>query len=92
MNVDLDQLLTRLRVAPPDRRLDQLEARVWARIESDSLEAVRGGIWGWPAVLAAAMLCIGVFAGGVEAPNAHESSPFEIHSSFAPSTLLEGGR
>ena len=96
MNVDLDQLLTRLRNAPPDRPLDQIETRVWARIEGDTAEPIQVGAWGWRATFAAAMLVVGAFVGafvdGTESADRPDSSPFSIHSSFAPSTLLEDGR
>lgn len=92
MNVELDQLLTRLRDAPPDRGLDGMERRVWARIEGDRLEATSSGAWGWRAALAAAMLCVGVFAGSMEAMRDRAHSPFAIHSTLAPATLLEDAR
>jgi len=91
MNIELDQLLTRLLDAEPDHRLDGIERRVWERIEGDRLEVARGGPWGWRATLAAAMLGVGVFAGSPDGMRARATSPFAIHSSFAPSTLLEGG-
>lgn len=92
MKVDLDQLLARLRDAPPDRSLDGIERHVWARLEADHLEGTRGGVWGWRAALAATMLCVGVFASGMDATKHRENSPFAIHSTFAPATLLEGSR
>ena len=92
MNTDLDTLLNRLRNASPDRRLDQLEPGVWARIDAVRREAPRGGVWGWRAAMAAIMLSAGAMAGGVASARPQESSPFAIHSSLAPSTLLEEGR
>lgn len=89
MNTDLDKFLDRLRDAVNDRQLDQLEPGVWARIDAIRFEAPQGGVWGWRAALAAVMLSFGALAGGVAAAQP-ESSPFAIHSSLAPSTLLEG--
>lgn len=91
MNIELDPLLNRLRDAQPDRRLDEIERRVWERIENDRLEAAGGPAWRWRAALAAAMLCVGVFAGIPDGTRARATSPFAIHSSLAPSTLLEDG-
>ena len=92
MNVDLDQLLTRLPNAPPDHHLDQIETLVWARIEGDRAEPIQVDAWGWRVAFAAAMLVVGAFVGGMESAERQDSSPFSIHSSFAPSTLLEDGR
>ena len=92
MNTDLDNLLNRLRDAPPDRRLDQLEPGVWARIDAVRMETTRSSAWGWRAAVAAVMLSAGAMAGGVASAKPQESSPFAIHSSLAPSTLLEEGR
>lgn len=91
MNIDLDTSLARLRDAPIERRLDQLEPGVWARIDALRREAPQGGVWGWRAALAAVMLSFGALAGGVAVAQP-ESSPFAIHSALAPSTLLEDGR
>lgn len=92
MNTDLETLLNRLRDAPPDLRLDQLEPGVWARIDAVRREAPRGGVWGWRVAMAAVMLSAGAMAGGVASAKPEESSPFAIHLSLAPSTLLEEGR
>jgi len=92
MNDELDQILIRLRDAPLDRGLDGIERRVWARIEGDRLEVTRSGAWGWRAALAAVMLCVGAFAGSMEATRDREHSPFAIHSTLAPTTLLEDAR
>ena len=92
MNTDIDTLLNRLRNAPPDYRLDQLEPGVWARIDAVRREAPRSGVWGWRAAMAAVMLSAGAMAGGVASARPQESSPFAIHSSLAPSTLLEERR
>jgi hypothetical protein len=94
MTTDLDQVLTRLREQPTDRRLDQLEPAVWTRIgtlRSAPLRGVWASVWGWRAALAAAMLAMGAFAGSIAAAKpATEVSPFAINSSLTPSTLLEG--
>jgi hypothetical protein len=92
MTDHLDQLLARLAAAPADRPLDQLEPAVWTRIDGARRQAPRGAVWGWRAALAAMMLTTGAFASGVAAAQSEESSPFSIHSSLAPSTLLEGGQ
>ena len=92
MSTDIEQLLTRLRDAPADHRLDQLEPSVWARIDVQRREAPRGGVWGWRTAIAAVMLTAGVFSTTVASAKSQESSPFAIHSSLAPSTLLEDSR
>lgn len=78
MTFDLDQLLIRLRDAPPDSRLDGTEQRVWAHLEEERLEAMCSGGWGWRALLAAIMLCVGIFACGMKATKHQDSSPFAI--------------
>lgn len=88
----LDQLLSQLGAAQADRRLDQLEPAVWARIDGARRQTPRGAVWGWRAALAALMLTTGAFAGGVAAAQSEDSSPFAIHAALAPSTLLEGGQ
>lgn len=88
----LDQLLSQLGAAPTDRRLDQLEPAIWARIDGSRRQTPRSAVWGWRAALAAVMLTTGAFASGVAAAQSEESSPFAIHSALAPSTLLEGSR
>ena len=88
----LDLLFSRLREAPADRPLDQLEPAVWSRIDAARRDAPRDAVWGWRAALAAVMLTTGAFAGSVAAAQSEESSPFAIHAALAPSTLLESGR
>jgi hypothetical protein len=89
----LDPLLDRLRDAPSDRPLDQLEPAVWARIDAARRDAPRtGGAWAWRAALAGLMLTTGAFASSVAAAQSQDTSPFSIHSALAPSTLLEGGK
>ena len=92
MNTDLDHFLGRLRAAALDHRLDLLEPGVWARIDAARRETPQGGVWGWRAALAAVMMSFGALASGVASAQSQESSPFAIHSSLAPSTLLEEGR
>ncbi|HWA23729.1 MAG TPA: hypothetical protein VG735_15150 [Caulobacterales bacterium] len=89
----LEDLLLRLREAPTDRPLEQLEPAVWARIDAARREPARlDGAWGWRAALAALMLSTGAFASSVAAAQSQENSPFAIHAALAPSTLLEGRR
>lgn len=92
MNTDLDTILDRLRDAPLDRQLDQLEPGVWAHIDANRRQTPQDGVWGWRAALAAVMLSFGALTGGAASAQSQESSPFAIHSSLAPSTLLEDGR
>lgn len=93
MNGDLERLLSALRERPLERSLDQLEPRVWERIEGARIEvgAIRG--WRWQAGLAAMMLTFGVFAGGAAAARPESDfSPFALHAAYAPSTLLGDDR
>ena len=90
MTANLDLLLSQLDMPPLDRRLDQLEPLVWARIEHLRSGSARSDVWGWRAALTAAMLAIGVLAGGALAARpAQEMSPFALGAALAPSTLLE---
>lgn len=91
MNETLNALLARLRAAPPDRRLDQMEPAVWARIEGARAAAPIAGAWGWRAALAALMLSMGAYVSAAATAPAPDSSPFSVHAALAPSTLLEGG-
>lgn len=91
MTTDLDYDLEELRNLPIDSRLDQLEPTVWRRIGGARRESSIADVWGWRVALAASMLSIGILADGVaSAKPPHEVSPFAIHSTLAPSTLLEG--
>jgi hypothetical protein len=95
VNDRLDRALDLLTAEPLDRRLDQLEPAVWARIEAarqarDSLSLflpVRAA-----AVVAA--LAFGVAIGGFGASEARaerqEVAVFSLETQLAPSTLLEG--
>lgn len=92
MTNSIDPLLTAWCDRPLDPRLDQLEPRVWARIERLPPQA-QSAAWRWRAGLAAAMLGFGAFAGGAPtAKGGADVSPFVVHSAYAPSTLLEGAR
>ncbi len=91
MKTNLDHDLEQLRNLPVDSKLDQLEPLVWRRIGAFRRVSSIGGVWGWRAALAALMLSMGILAdGAASAKPAHEVSPFAIHSTLAPSTLLEG--
>jgi hypothetical protein len=93
MTVDLERLLLALRERPLDRRLDQLEPRVWERIEAARISVGRPRDWRWQAGLAAVMLTFGVLAGGASAARpGSDFSPFAVHAAYAPSTLLGDDR
>jgi hypothetical protein len=89
MTDDLEPLLTKLRVRPVLRRLDQLEPAVWRRIDDVRVDQAQVRNWRWQAGLAAVILTFGAFAGGVAAARPEtDSSPFAVHAAYAPSTLL----
>lgn len=90
MHDPLDPLLSTLRARVVDAGLDQLEPLVWTRIKE--LQRVQAESWRWRAGLAAAMLAVGVFAGGAAAAKSGGVSPFALHPAYAPSTLLEDVR
>ena len=92
MNVDLERLLSALRDRPLDHRLDQLEPRVWGRIEGPRIRVGQPRGWRWQAGLAAVMLTFGVFAGSAVARPESDLSPFAVHAAYAPSTLLGDDR
>jgi len=91
----LDRALDSLKAEPLDPRLDQIEPRVWARIEAAG-QVRDGASWFLPVRAAgvAAALAFGVALGGVGASEARaerqEVSVFSLDSRLAPSTLLEG--
>jgi hypothetical protein len=86
---DLDRLLAALRDRPTPRALNNLEPRVWERIEGARLDTAPALAWRWQAGLAAVMLTFGVFAGGAAAARPeNDFSPFAVHAAYAPSTLL----
>lgn len=90
----LDRALAGLKAEPLDRRFDQLEPQVWARIAAGE---GRDGAWLFVPVRAAGVavaLVFGLALGGVGASEARaerqEVSAFSLDASLAPSTLLEG--
>jgi|GEM_PF-366102 len=91
----LDRALASLKTEPLDRRLDQLEPEVWARIGAAG--DGRDGAWLFLPVRAAGVavaLVFGLALGGVGASEARaqrqEVAAFSLDSRLAPSTLLEG--
>jgi hypothetical protein len=88
----LEEMLKRLHDRPTDRRLDQFEPAVWARIDAARRAEPAGAAWGWRTALAAIMLTFGVVSAGIAGAAPEETSPFAIHASLAPATLLEGVR
>lgn len=95
MDNRLDRALASLKAEPPDRRLDQLEPAVWARIEA--ARQVGESVSLFLPVRAAAVvaaLVFGVALGGFGASEARaerqEVAVFSLESRLAPSTLLEG--
>lgn len=93
MNADLERLLSALRDRPLDHRLDQLEPRVWERIEGARLDIGQTRSWRWQAGLAAIMLTFGVLAGGAASARPESDfSPFAVNATYAPSTLLGDDR
>jgi hypothetical protein len=91
----LDRTLARLKAEPLDRRLDQLEPAVWARIEAARQGRDSASLF-LPVRAAAvvAALVFGVALGGVGAGEARaerqEVAVFSLDARLAPSTLLEG--
>ncbi len=91
MTDTLEEMLNSLRGRSADRRLDQFEPAVWARIDAARRAEPAGGAWGWRAALAALMLTLGVVSAGIAGASPEQASPFAIHASLAPAILLEGG-
>lgn len=90
MSSELDRLLRRLRARSADAPLDQLEPRVWGRIDARRDGEPVG--WAWRGGLAVFALLFGAIVGGESLRGAHaDASPFEIRAAHTPSTLL-GGR
>lgn len=87
----LDENLARLAAAPVDRRLDDLEPSVWARVHRRA--TVQAAPWPWAVAGTAAALVIGVAVGGgaVARPSADRLG-FSAGVALAPSTLLDGRR
>lgn len=89
---DLDKLMHAWSERPVHADLSQVEPRVWGRIDAPNRTSA-SGIIGFRAALIASMMAVGVVAGGVASATAEpEPSPFAVHSTYTPSTLLEGGR
>lgn len=89
---DLDKLLRTWSERPVHTDLSQLEPQVWARIDAPNRSSA-SGMLGFRAILVASMMMVGVVAGGVaSATSEPEASPFAVHSTYTPSTLLEGGK
>lgn len=95
MNDRLDRALAGLKTESLDRRLDQVEPEVWARIGAAG--EGRDGAWLFMPVRVAgvaAALVFGLALGGVGASEARaerqEVAAFSLDSRLAPSTLLEG--
>jgi len=92
---DLDHLLKRLAATPPDRRLDGLEARVWARIEArrtpapSPVPSLRSPL-PWAAAALALFIGIATSMLVIPAPNiGSDMAAFSSHAPLAPSTLLD---
>lgn len=89
---DLDSLLATWSARSAQADLSQLEPQVWARLGASNRSSNRG-VLGFRIALAASVMAIGVIAGGAASATAEpEVSPFAMHSAYAPSTLLEGGK
>lgn len=94
----LDEILTRLKTAPPDRSLDRLESAVWARIDSKAQQDIFGGrtLQVQLAVSCAALLLgllVAQFTGVSMMPMPLNSEIVVLSddSLMAPSVRLEGG-
>lgn len=89
---DLDRILAAWSARKTPTDLSQLEVQVWARLNATERTSVTG-VLGFRAALVASVMMIGVIAGGAASATAEpEVSPFAMHSVYAPSTLLEGGK
>jgi hypothetical protein len=97
MTNELDDLLNRLALAPPDAPLDGLEDAVLSGIarRREAQRAARALVPVRAASLGLA-LAMGVAAGGMAAATTlaapHRFDTFSSSAHLAPSTLLEGGR
>jgi hypothetical protein len=89
---DLDRMLTAWSARTFQADLSQIEPRVWARLSAKERTSP-SGVLGFRLALVASVMAIGVIAGGAASATAEpEISPFAMHSAYAPSTLLEGGK
>jgi hypothetical protein len=90
----LETALQALKAAPPDAALDQLEPRVWRRIERRREEGLFAAPLPARALALVGSLALGVLAGGAAAgqaePAKQEVGVFSVQAHLAPSTLLEG--
>ena len=91
----LDSLLLALKGQPADRRLDQLEPRVWLALEeARETRGLAGAAFALRLSAVVGALFLGVAAGGLGAASSHaresEISVFSVGPQLAPSTLLEG--
>jgi hypothetical protein len=93
MTTDIDNALAVLRDAPADRRLDQLEPAVWARIERRRTESAPAGSFRLQLAVAAGALVIGIgFAHLTVRPKPpSEAVLLSEEAALAPSIRLAGG-
>ena len=94
MSNRIDHLLSELRDTAPDRRLDQLEPAVWARIERRRAEQAPAGSFRMQLAVAVAALVIGLAVSQTVVRTPHAPSEAVLLSdsaSLAPSILLSGG-
>ncbi len=71
----LEQLLSRLAATPADRRLDQLEPAVWARIDGTRRQTPHGAVWGWRAALVATIAALLALAATLGTPARRHPAP-----------------
>lgn len=89
---DLDRLLAAWSARTARADLSQLEPQVSTRLGASDRSSTRS-VLGFRAALVASVMAIGVIAGGAASATAEpDVSPFAMHSAYAPSTLLEGGK
>jgi hypothetical protein len=93
MTTQIDDALAVLRDAPADRRLDQLEPAVWARIDRRRGEAAGAGSFRLQLAVAAGALVVGVaFAHVTVRPKPpSEAVLLSEDAGLAPSIRLAGG-
>ena len=90
----IDDLLTGLRNAGPDRRLDQLEPAVWSRIDTLRANRAPAGSLRMQFAVAVGALVIGLAVGQATvrpAPPPSEAVLLSDDAMLAPSIRLEGG-
>lgn len=89
---DLDRLLASWSARTAQADLSQLEPQIWAHLGASDRSSTHG-VLGFRLALVVSVMAIGVIAGGAASATAEpEVSPFAMHSAYAPSTLLEGGK